>query len=457
MTDLSVKRLSLPRVLAFASLNVPLAGVALPLTVYLAPLYANEVGLGLELTGFLFMLMRFWDVFTDPVMGVLIDRYPSRWGRVRHWILLSAPILALATYFAYMPSRDGVSPAYFVIAMFAFYVGFTLLQTSRAAWVPAIASDYDDRNRYFFWSEVVGITTMLCLMAMPALLPAFGMQLDRFEEVAAMGWVLIVSIPVCIGLAILFVPDQPLKGAEAADKTPMNAKALWRAARNPMLGRVLLLELLVGTAVAVMASNYLFVTEYTFGLSSQFASLILMGFFAMSVIAMPFWMRFANKTEKTTAFQAACWLAVASYVLYFVSSRIGGVGPMLAAAMFNGAAFAAPIALTRSMTADVVEAQVAESGENRSGIYFALLSVSYKIGTSLAFGLGYLLLGQVFDFHPGQENTPEAISGQLLFFCVVPGTLYLIAALVAKRYTLGRDAQKNNALKLDPRGPMPLD
>lgn len=457
MNDFTVKRLPLPRVLAFASLNIPLAGVALPLTVYLAPLYANEVGLGLELTGLLFMLMRFWDVFTDPVMGVLVDRYPSRWGRVRHWILLSAPILALATYFAYMPSRDGVSPAYFVIAMFAFYVGFTLLQTSRAAWVPAIASDYDDRNRYFFWSEIVGITTMLCLMAMPALLPALGMTLDRFEEVAAMGWVLIVSIPVSIGLAVLFVPDRPLPGAESADKTPMNAKALWRAARNPMLGRVLVLETLVGTAVAVMASNYLFVTEYTFGLSSQLASLILMGFFAMSVVAMPFWMRFATATEKATAFRVACWVAVASYVLYFVSSHIGGFWPMLVAALLNGVAFAAPIALTRSMTADVVEAHVVESGENRSGIYFALLSVSYKIGTSLAFGLGYVLLGQLFDFHPGQENTPEAIRGQLIFFCAVPAILYLVAAVMAGRYTLGRKAQQDNALKLDPRGPMPLD
>ena len=47
MTDASGPRLSLPRVLAFSSLSVPLAGVGLPLAVYLAPLYANEVGLGL--------------------------------------------------------------------------------------------------------------------------------------------------------------------------------------------------------------------------------------------------------------------------------------------------------------------------------------------------------------------------------------------------------------------------
>ena len=73
MSQSPSKRLSFPRVLAFASLSLPIAGVGLPLGVYLAPLYANEaphgVGLGLELTGLLFMLLRFWDIVTDPVMG----------------------------------------------------------------------------------------------------------------------------------------------------------------------------------------------------------------------------------------------------------------------------------------------------------------------------------------------------------------------------------------------------
>ena len=108
MTQTTPQRLSLPRVLAFSSLSIPLAGVGLPLAVYLSPLYANEVGLGLEMTGLLFMLLRFWDIFTDPVMGYLVDRYRSPLGRVRHWILLSIPILAIATFFIYMPPRTGV-------------------------------------------------------------------------------------------------------------------------------------------------------------------------------------------------------------------------------------------------------------------------------------------------------------------------------------------------------------
>ncbi len=452
----SPDRLPLPRVLAFAGLNVPLAGVALPLTVYLAPLYANEVGLGLELTGLLFMLLRFWDIFTDPVLGIVVDRYQSRWGRVRHWIFMSAPILALATYFAYMPPREGVGPFYFVFWMFIFYIGFTLLQTSRNAWVPAIAQDYDERSRLFFWPEMVGITTMLILMALPALLPILGYDLDRFEQVAAMGWVLIVAIPITVGLALLFVPDKPLKGAQA-QQDKIDLAGVLKAVKNKLLGRVLAMELLIGTAVAITGSNYLFVTEYAFGLDDSESSLVLMLFFIASILGMPFWLTVAKRTEKTVAFRGGCFLAAGAGILYYVTAQFGGFGPILIGAVVNGFAFSAPIALTRSMTADVVELQVADTGESRAGIYFALLSVAYKLGTSLAFGLGYLMVGQLAGFQPGEANSDSAIHGLLLIFCIIPAVLYLAGAWVSTRYPVTRALQQEVALRLDPRGPMPLD
>ncbi|MCA8897214.1 MAG: MFS transporter, partial [Hyphomonas sp.] len=198
MTDAPGKRLSLPRVLAFSSLSVPLAGVGLPVGVYLAPMYARApeaggVGLGLELTGLLFMLLRFWDIFTDPVMGYLVDRYRSPWGRVRHWVVLSVPVLGLATYFVYMP-HVGAGPAYFVGWMLLFYVGFTLLQTARSAWVPAIAVDYDDRSRFFQWAEIISTLAMLFLLAIPLILEQVGADVGRMGQVAFMGWVLLVSL-----------------------------------------------------------------------------------------------------------------------------------------------------------------------------------------------------------------------------------------------------------------------
>ncbi len=455
MTDAPAKRLSLPRVLAFSSLSIPLAGVGLPVGVYLAPLYAREVGLGLELTGLLFMLLRFWDIFIDPLMGYLVDRYRSPWGRVRHWVVLSVPILGLATFFVYMPDV-GESPAYFVGWMILFYVGFTLLQTARSAWVPAIAVDYDDRSRFFQWAEIVSVLSMLFLLAIPVVLELAGFGVGRMGQVAVMGWVLLIALPISAFLACTFVRDEPVRG-DKGNTEKFRLRPFIAALRNKYLGHILLLELLSGTAIAVTSANYLFVAEFVFGLSDGMSSLILMFFFVMAVCALPLWLKLAERTEKSFAFKAAALLSCSSFFIYYLAGQVGGFWPLFIGAFFNGAAFSAPMVLARSMTADVVEWQVSRTGENRSGIYYSLITSAYKVGSSLALGVGYLILGQWAGFHPNEDNSPEAIHGLLLVFCLLPGTLYLLAAFAASRYPFTRAMQQEVAKSLDPRGPEIMD
>ena len=55
--------------------------LGLPLTVYLPPFYEGPIGLSVGTVGIIFMIARFWDIFTDPLMGALVDRYPSKWGQ----------------------------------------------------------------------------------------------------------------------------------------------------------------------------------------------------------------------------------------------------------------------------------------------------------------------------------------------------------------------------------------
>ena len=78
MTDTPLSRW---RVAMFALPSIPISALGLPIVVYLPPFYAEEMGLSLTLVGTIFMIARFWDIFTDPILGVLSDRFPSRWGR----------------------------------------------------------------------------------------------------------------------------------------------------------------------------------------------------------------------------------------------------------------------------------------------------------------------------------------------------------------------------------------
>ncbi len=67
----------------FAGPCVPLAALGLPLVVYLPEYYANELGLGLGVVWAIFTWVRLADVGLDPLLGALMDRTNTRFGRFK--------------------------------------------------------------------------------------------------------------------------------------------------------------------------------------------------------------------------------------------------------------------------------------------------------------------------------------------------------------------------------------
>src|ERR1700757_1149916 len=70
----------------FSSPCIALAGVGLPLTLFLPNFYASRLGLSLSSVGVAFMTVRLVDIGVDPLLGVLMDRTCTRWGRYRPWL-----------------------------------------------------------------------------------------------------------------------------------------------------------------------------------------------------------------------------------------------------------------------------------------------------------------------------------------------------------------------------------
>ena len=64
-----------PRVLAsYSGVTIPMAAMGMPIAVYLPPFYSDGLGLSLLTVGTVFTIARIWDVITDPLMGLIVDR-----------------------------------------------------------------------------------------------------------------------------------------------------------------------------------------------------------------------------------------------------------------------------------------------------------------------------------------------------------------------------------------------
>ena len=63
---------------------------------YLPFFYSNIFGLTLADAGLLMLITRVWDALFDPMMGAVVDRTHSRWGKYRPYLLWMAVPFAVS-------------------------------------------------------------------------------------------------------------------------------------------------------------------------------------------------------------------------------------------------------------------------------------------------------------------------------------------------------------------------
>lgn len=406
-------RLAFAPLAAYAALTFPMGGLGLPITVYLPPLYATEVGLGLALVGTIFMLTRIWDVITDPIMGVVIDRFPTRWGRRRHWIALSVPLLLASAVFIYFPD-PGASGTYLLVWMLILYVGFTMLTIAHQSWGAELSADYHERSRIYGWREVAIILGMISVLGLPAVLEVTT-GADAYAKVGAMGWFLIITLPITALAAILLVPDH---ARPAPDAEQMHwREALHALATNWSMGRIVAADMLTSLAIGIIGSCYLFLARFVWELP-QFSSLMLLGYFVLGFAGMPFWMWLSRRLSKHRALAAALvWSILAQFL--FLLPGPGDMGLALFATFALGFAFGAGPFLLRAMMADVCDKDRLDTGHNRTGLLYALLTTTAKVGAAVSVGITYPLLAWV-GFDPAGDNGPAALDNLRYIFALLP-------------------------------------
>ena len=62
---------------------------------YITYFYTNILGISPAMAGLVFMVARLVDAFTDPLMGIIVDKTNTKIGKYRPWIIAGAPFLGI--------------------------------------------------------------------------------------------------------------------------------------------------------------------------------------------------------------------------------------------------------------------------------------------------------------------------------------------------------------------------
>ncbi len=414
------ERLSLKVLIAYSGITLPMAAMGMPISVYLPRFYSEGLGLSLVTVGTIFTIARVWDVITDPIMGMMIDKFDTRWGRRKHWIAIAIPLLVLSVWMVFMPDPEVVTGTYLLFWLILLYVGYTMLAISHQSWGAELSSSYDDRSRLFGWREIFVIGGMTVVLAIPAVMELSGYN-DQETKVASMGWFCVILFPLLVLPTLTMVPDSHQKPA---------ASIPWKEAitvlvANKLMWRLLITDLGAGIAFGVSGALYIFIATTYFKLPEH-ASLALLFFFLSSFIAMPVWMRLAYWMGKDKTLTLSLLYMVVINVAMIPLAEEYNVVVLWGYTILFGVGFGAPPTLVRSMMADVVDEDELKSGQSRPALFFALLTTTNKLGSALAVGASFAVLEVVIGFVPGGDNSQTVLDGLLLTY-----TLGAIIGLLA--------------------------
>ena len=429
--------------LSYTALNFPTSAAGMPMFIFILPFYAGDLGLGLSLVGIIFFFGRFADVLTDPVMGVLIDKFPSKWGKHKLWIFLSAPVFMLATYVIFLPPTDQISLLYFVVGLFLMYSAFTLSSITQLSWASFLVPNYDDRTKLLTLRELMSLMGMFTVIAIPAIVEINDPSLKA--KVNAIGMFLLFCIPLITLNALKQVPDSIEPASKERLTNPFRAfRSLFK---NRMLNKIVFAAVLIGFCMSLNGALYLIWMEVVIELP-EYSSRLMLAYYVVSVFGLWVWRKLGIKTSKHYAAGIACLYAIVVLLIGFVGywfikdfedfPKLIGVGSFI---ILYGFAFSGPLPLINAITADISDKLNLEGGENISGTVFSYLTTLTKIGFALAAVVPYVVLEFLwgFDISLGIENSTSSKMAIFYIYTFVPIISYSIAAYLLFSHSLSRE------------------
>ena len=431
------------RVLGFASPAFALAALGLPIIAILPPLYA-ELGISLTAVGAIFMTARFFDVFTDPVFGVLGDRVRTRWGRRRPAIVVGVPVLLAGAFGLFLPPEPA-SETVLLLSLLVLYAGWTLLAISHTAWASELSGDYDQRTRIMGAVQFCGLLGAVAVLAVPAVVDYFNPDGGMRLRSAVMGWLIMLALPLLFAVALTSVGE-----AAVREQPRLPWRNAWRSVvSNRALRRLLLADLLMGLQGGINGSvHFFFVVQVL--LLPEAASLYLVLIFVTGLACVPLFVWLSRRMGKHQTLCLAALQSTLATGLFFVVPSASFWWVFLIFVLV-GVNFGAKDLLMRSIMADVIDQDRVNVGKDRSALYFSMLTLTSKVGAALAVGIIYPVLDWV-GFDPNGVNPQSTLDAVRLVVAASPTLITAAVAVIMWRFPLGREEQRALRARIEATG-----
>lgn len=412
-----------------AAVNVVISSMFLIITFF----YTDIFGLKPKDMAVLFLLVRLIDAITDPLMGLITDKFTSRWGRYRQYFMYLAVPFGIAVFLTFTtPDFDYTGKLIYAYVTYIFVtIMFTSVTIPYISLISVLTSDPQEKlsaNGYrLFFAKVAAF---LVSIVVPILAEKLG------KNDLSKGYQLAMGIMALMGtLLFLFCFFTTRERVEhKVEEKPLleQFKLLFKNGQWTLLFGVCF----TGTVgYVIRGSVAIFYAKYFLGGDASVQSTFMGTGVAAAILAMPVSTLITKYYCKVKMFKyTQLAVGVISLIMFFV---IKPGDMVLAYILYFILSFVVDLhaPVFWSAIAEAVDYGHAETGERVSGLSFGGISFAQKFGMGIAgAAVGYLL--DFFGYIPDTVQSETALLGIALMLTVIPGVFHAIMGLLMFRYKI---------------------
>ncbi|MFL2843098.1 MAG: glycoside-pentoside-hexuronide (GPH):cation symporter [Coraliomargaritaceae bacterium] len=414
--------------------------------VFLVYYYTDIFGLNPAVMGTMFLVANLWDAVNDPIMGAIADRTNTSKGKYRPYLLWFAIPYGITGWLIFANFDFLADPGNKVIYAYATFILFKMVYTAinvpYSAMMGVISPNAEDRQelgRFRFLGAFGG--GFLIFLSVRPLVEFLGKGNESLGFQLTMGIFGVLSI-ICFYICYKTTQER-IKPQENNDSVSLGEDMKFLVKNVPWL-IMFVAGILTLTNVVLRGAVTIHYCEYYLGWNSDKVlwwmdmTTLFLSSGTLAFIAgcyMTKWV-LARFTKKHSLIVLTTLNALGIFAFFIVPAE--AITTIFVLNLFCSFVAGPTPAIVWALYTDVADYGEWKFGRRATGLVFSAAQFAQKMGITIAGAAsGYLLEG--FGYIANQEQTPEALMGIRIIFCILPGSLALANGLLLILYPLSQE------------------
>lgn len=384
---------------------------------YLLYYYNVVLGMSSVFIGTVMMAARIFDAFNDPVMGIIVAKTRTRWGRFRPWIFAGTVLNAVTIYALYATPEsmgDSAQRVWLTVFYFAWGITYTLMDIPFWSMIPAITEPGSDREQLTSLARTCSgigdaIPTVLTMTVVPIL--GAGSSMADYR-IGFKWWALIIAVVFVISelVCVACVPERPVACDEKPGKISDMFKALFK---NDQAMTVVVSIILVYTSLNICGNLVLYFFRFDVGNEGAYSIFAAVAFAAQVLVMMviPLLRKRFSKSQ----------LFISGFII-----QIAGFAVILIMTIF---------------LSDSVDYGEVMNGTREESVIFSMQTFTVKLASGVAVFLAGLVVDWIHLDTAAAVQTQDTLDALRMWMTIPSVILLIVGIFVFKRFYKLDDAR----------------